>query len=412
MPSLRLAWGRVDYAATDHTTISALFGQDWTPFGSSTLPSLLETTGLGLAFGSLYERAPQARFGFTYNFGGSRSVKFQPEVAVVLPVFGVGPGNALTVSVSSAAGTCTTAAPCTGTVAGAAGVIGGVGIDQQLGFGERQGVDSARPEVQGRLALQFQLDKAPGVAPAQLIVSGMQGERQATVLAAAVPAAFRSAFPTGVQVNSSRAGYSGEIQLPTRYATLIAKYWNGEDLRFYFSGQFGSIFNDTALLVCRVAFTPPARCPAGQAGSVTGFSADASTSVAFGFDATGTAQVAPQRPVRAAGGFINLGLPLSRIFNANPDGRNAGWSLYLHYGIDQAKTRDIVRGGLTPLVRTNKGDLSAATIYYKLNSWVTFGVEGSLYRTRMPSGKFFTFRGIPSREAHDIRAEFGTIFTF
>ena len=40
---------------------------------------------------------------------------------------------------------------------------------------------------------------------------------------------------------------------------------------------------------------------------------------------TGTMLVlAPQRPVRAQGGFTQLGIPLSRIFNANPAGRNAG----------------------------------------------------------------------------------------
>jgi len=52
--SIRLAWGRVDYKFNDKTNFFALFGQDWTPFGSSTLPNLYETTGLGLGFGTLY----------------------------------------------------------------------------------------------------------------------------------------------------------------------------------------------------------------------------------------------------------------------------------------------------------------------------------------------------------------------
>ena len=38
-PSLRLAWGRLDYKANNKNTIFALFGQDWSPFGSSTLPN-------------------------------------------------------------------------------------------------------------------------------------------------------------------------------------------------------------------------------------------------------------------------------------------------------------------------------------------------------------------------------------
>ncbi|MDQ3750019.1 MAG: hypothetical protein M3367_13570 [Acidobacteriota bacterium] len=46
-----------------------------------------------------------------------------------------------------------------------------VNVADQLGFGERQGVDSERPEFQGRFVVQFQLDKAAGVVPAQLIAS-------------------------------------------------------------------------------------------------------------------------------------------------------------------------------------------------------------------------------------------------
>ncbi len=373
---IRLAWARVDYAATDHTTLFALFGQDWTPFGSSTLPNLLETTGLGVGFGTLYERLPQARLGFNHNFGGSRNFKIQPEIAVVLPAFGNVPPV----------------------------------VDNELAFGERQGVDSGRPEVQGRIVFQWQLDKAQGVAPAQIIFSGMQGARTAIVTAAAVPGPFKAAFPTGAKVGSSRYGFTGEFQLPTRYATLIGKYFNGEDLRFYFAGELFSNFNDTF----------------GLTGTVNALSIDGSSTVVFG-NSGGAPVVAPQRPVRAQGGFINLGLPLSRIFNADPAGRNAGWSLYLHYGIDQAKSRD-VRRSVTAVTNRQKSDLAAGTLYYKLNNWVTFAFEQSYYRTRAVAGllslacsppgssvltpAFPLFRGNCAREAHDIRTEFGTIFTF
>src|SRR5712691_4300156 len=201
---IRLAYARIDYAASDHTTLHALFGQDWTPFASSTLPALFETTGLGVGYGTLYERAPQFRAGITHNFGGSRTFKIQPEVAVVLPAFGNLPGNQITV---------------TGTT-----VAGVPGVDNELAFGERQGADSGRPEIQGRLALQFQLDPAKGVAPAQIIVSGMQGRRDAVVVKngvgaavgviGGVPAAFAAAFPRGARTSSSRYGFTGEIQLP------------------------------------------------------------------------------------------------------------------------------------------------------------------------------------------------------
>jgi hypothetical protein len=151
--SIRLAYGRVDHRFSDATSAFALFGQDWTPFGSSTLPASYETTGLGLGFGTLYERAPQFRFGVGHKIGGSRNVFFQPEVATVMPAYGNDPKA----------------------------------IDNQLGYGERQGADSARPEIQGRIVTQWQLDKAPAVAPAQLIFSGEQGDRKALVRAADVP---------------------------------------------------------------------------------------------------------------------------------------------------------------------------------------------------------------------------------
>src|SRR5262249_6568080 len=93
MAGIRLAWARVDYKVTDTTSVHALFGQDWTPFGSSTLPPILETTNLGVGYGTLYERLPQIRGGITHNFGGSRNFKIQPEVAVVLPAYGNLPGN-------------------------------------------------------------------------------------------------------------------------------------------------------------------------------------------------------------------------------------------------------------------------------------------------------------------------------
>jgi len=167
-----------------------LFGQDFTPFGSSTLPAIYETTGLGLGYGTLYERAPQFRFGLGHKIGGSRNVFFQPEFALVMPAYGNDPKA----------------------------------IDNQLGYGERQGADSAKPEIHGRIVTQWQLDKAPGVVPAQLIFSGVHGDRTALVRAADVPLCpaattgcptnekvFQDAFATGAQVSSQRWGYTAEL---------------------------------------------------------------------------------------------------------------------------------------------------------------------------------------------------------
>jgi hypothetical protein len=362
MPSIRLAYVRLDYKAGEKDTFSALFGQDWTPFASSTLPSILETSLVGGGFGTAWERDPQIRFGWTHDFSG---FKLMPEVALVLPSSGDVPAAA--------------------------------NLFNQLGYGERQGPDSARPNVQGRIVGQFQLDHAPGVAPAQIIFSGEQGERKAIVLAANVPAAFKTAFPNGANVTSTSNGWSGEFQLPTRFATLIGKYYTGSDLRWFFAGQFFSNYNDTF----------------GLTGVVTAPSIDGASTVAFGTSG-GTAVVAPERPVRAAGGFVNLGLPLSRIFGADPQSRNSGWSLYLHYGVDFAKARDVRR--FNPTGARNKSALYAGTLYYKLNNWVTFAFEQSLWQTNAIPGTTAPFlplfNGAPARVWRDLRTEGGTIFTF
>ena len=358
--SIRLAWVRIDRRFGENDSAFILFGQDWSPFVSSTMPNMIENTNFGgLGYGAAYTRIPQARFGLLHNFGGSRAVKFGPEIAIVLPAFGNLPSD----------------------------------VANQLAFGERQGADSQQPGVQGRAVLQWQLDKAANVSPAQFIVSFEHARREAIVTAANVPVAFRSAFPSGAEVGSSSNGYSAEIQLPTRFVTLVGKYYNGSDLRFFFAGQFLSNFNDTA----------------GLTSTATATSIDGASTVVFGL-LNGVAVVAPQRPVRAQGGFVQLGFPLSRIFDADPKGRNAGWTAYLYYGDDQAAARDARRFG----GRGTRSDLFSGNLQYKWNQWVTFAYEQGYYRTRADNraGLLPLFRGIPSFTTHNIRSEFAAIFTF
>lgn len=363
-PSIRLAWARIDRRFSENLTAFALFGQDWTPFVSSTLPNTIENTNFGgIGYGAAYQRAPQVRTGFNYNFGGSRSWKFQPEFAIVLPAFGNLPSN----------------------------------VADQLGFGEREGADSNRPSLQGRAVLQWQLDKAEGVSPAELIFSFEHSRRRAIVLAANVPASFAAAFPNGAEVDSTGHGYSAEFQLPTRFATMVGKYYAGSDLRFFFAGQLLSTFNDTS----------------GLTSVATAPSIDGSTNVAFGLS-DGVPVVAPQRPVRGQGGFVQIGFPLSRYFDANPKGRNAGWTAFIYYGFDQAMQRDARR--FSPV--RGRSDLFSGNIQYKLNNWVTFAYEQGYYRTRAANrsvtdfGGLPLFRGIPSYTTHNIRSEFATIFVF
>lgn len=357
-PSLRLAWGRLDYHFNDRNIFSALFGQDWTTFGSSTLPNILETTGLAVGDGTLYERDPQMRVGYTHKSGG---VSFMPEFAIDLPGSGLPPSAA--------------------------------DISNELGYGERQGPDSNRPNYQGRLVTQWQLDHARGVPAAQIIFSAFEGRRTAIVLASAIPANYRATFATGVSTGSKQDGVDAEWQLPTRWFTLVGKVYDGSDLRWFFSGQLYSFFNDTA----------------GLTGTTSVASEDGASNVVLGTNAQGQQVVAPERPVRAAGGFVQLGLPLSRWFDANPAGRDAGWSLYGMYGEDQARERDINRADGV----RHASDALIGTLNYRLNRWVSFSYEESLYTTHAnPEIALPLFRGVHSREWNDVREEGGPIFFF
>jgi hypothetical protein len=359
-PSLRLAWVRIDRRFNDNNSAFALFGQDWSPFVSSTMPNMIENTNFGgIGYGAAYTRIPQARFGLNHKFGGARDFRFEPEFAIVLPAFGDLPTD----------------------------------VANQLAFGERQGADSQQPGVQGRAVFQWQLDRSANVAPAQLIISFEHARRTAIVTAANVPVGFKSAFPSGAEVSSSSNGYSTEFQLPTHLVTVVGKYYNGSDLRFFLAGQLLSNFNDTA----------------GLTSTVTATSIDSASTVVFGL-LNGVPVVAPQRPVRGQGGFIQLGFPLSRIFDADPKGRNAGWTAYVYYGDDQAAARDARRFG----ARGDRSDLFSGNLQYKWNQWVTFAYEQGYYRTRadLRTGPLPLFRGVPSFTTHNIRSEFAAIFTF
>jgi hypothetical protein len=359
-PSLRLAYARMDYHYNKNNTFSALFGQDWTLYGTSTIPNILETTFFGAYYGFLYERDPQMRVGYTHKSGG---FTFMPEFAINLPASGLPPSAA--------------------------------NVSNELGYGERQGPDSDRPNYQARLVGQWQLDHAPGVAPAQIIFSGFKGKRTANVLSSAIPAAYAATFHNGVSASSTQDGWDGEFQLPTRWFTLIGKYYSGSDLRWFFAGQAYSFFNDTA----------------GLTDLATVASDDGASNVVLGTNSSGQQVVAPERPVRAAGGVVQLGLPLSRIFNANPAGRNAGWTFYATYGVDQAKERDVNRAAAS--ASRHGATVAAGTLNYKFDKWISFSFEQSLYTQHANTEEVLPlFRGNPSREWNDVREEGGPVFVF
>jgi len=414
MASIRLAFARLDYAASDNTDLYFEGGQDWVLYGSTILPNILETTQLQAYFGTQYERSPQLQFGLVQKLGGSRNWKFSPAFALSMPSEGNVPADATITSCAIPA----TFVPGTATTIGCTSAVTD-GTANQLGYGERQGSDSNNLEYSARAVLQFQLDPAPAVAPAYIMASGFETHRAAIVLHSAIAApagsdaaevaaydAVKAAFPTGAEDRSE--GYGGQVgvSLPTRWATVVASAYRGGDLRFMFGGQTLSYFSDAG----------------GLTGVVTAPTIDRSGTgtIAFGTNAAGQIVVAPQRAIRAYGGFIQLGLPLSRWFNADPKGHNAGWQLYFNHGLDAvvhsdfAKAKDIGADGAGPYRST----LNAVTLFYRLNPWVQFGFEESLYSSyALPNnaGVFppnTSVAGIPSRTWRDLRSEFGPIFTF
>ena len=403
---LRLAYGRIDWNFSPNSDIFFEAGQDWTIFGSSALMNLFETTFFGAYWGNLYERAPQFRLGLVEKLGGSRNWKLSPEFAIMMPSEGNLPADAVNSTCTTTVDKVTLAATTTCVNA----VVNGLG--NQLGYGERQGADYASPELESRVVLQFQLDKAPGVVPAQILWSGFYTHRQATVLASAVPLCptcaggtktFQNAFPRGVDVTSPGYGNQVAVSLPTRWATLVSSWYYGADLRFFFAGETLSNYNQ----------------PLGLVKTANGLSVDGSSTVVFGLNGSGNPVTAPQKAARGYGGFFQVGFPLSRWFNADPKGRNAGWQAYFEYGLDAAVANDFkfAKGinattGGGPI----KDTIKAVTVFYKMNPWVQFGFEESYYHGLAladTKGVCTTkVAGVPTCGSTDWRTEFGPIFTF
>jgi hypothetical protein len=390
-PQIRLAFVRMDYHASEATDIFFVGGQDWTLFGSGALPNILETTFLGAFWGDIYERSPQLRGGFIQTLNKEHNVKFEPQFGIMMP--------------------------SSGQILKLGTAVGAPGFEGQIGEGEDEGAQSDRPEWEGRAALSFQLDPAKGVAPAQIALSGFWAKRTSIITNASAQATLgelctEAASPYATYCNqgftdsSNLYGTQLTLQLPTRWFTLVGSAYRGGDLRFYFGGQINSYVTDTTGLTnIQGAFVTTDGGPMVAAGNAY-----------LGTNASGQVVVAPQKPVRSFGGFINLGLPLSRWFNANPTGHNAGWQLYFDLGKDQVSNRDLNNPnfiGIAAPLPLAMGKMAAVTLYYKLNPWCQFAFEQSVYATRIKDGlTLYEIAGQPSNEWQDHRTEFGPIFTF
>ena len=428
---LRLAYARADYRATDRTNLFFVGGQDWTLFGSKALPNLLDTTWNAADYGAIYNRSPQFRFGVVQKLGeSSRNFKISPEFAIMMP----SSGQVEKLTFCTLAGL-----DCP------AGVSSTAGLLSQVGEAERQGADSDTAELNAGLTLQFQLDKAPAVAPAQIFWTGMYGRRSSIVpntsqdlIGDEYPTALVAGTPLAKGYTAGSAMYGNQIaaQLPTRWATLVVSGYQGADLRQVLGGQLTTNYTNTidlsAIPLVNANGATPAQFFLGTgadnvAGTLSGFALlGCKINPGAGICPSGNVAVAPEHGVRAYGGFVELGLPLSRWFNANPKGLNAGWQLYLHAGKDQLVRKDAaMQLGLLDGAGPNQigqglgipmigSEFIGATLYYKINQWCAFGLEPTHYGSHaIPElGKFWTIAAKPSRTWQDQRVEFGPIFTF
>src|SRR2546425_7656819 len=253
---IRLAFVRLDTKLGGTVPVFAEFGQDWSLIASS-LPSLFETTGLGVGMGTLYERIPQFKVGVQFHSG---DLKIQPEFAMVLP----------------------------------AAASSGLTDEQRARFGDRAGSESNQPGEEARVVFQFPISHSwSGVAPAQIIVSGhharmneiIPGVAQAATsqICLVTPCTIRTPFPLNPSVpnvgftttttilnatNCSGASctlatlfprgseadnpqniWTTELQLPTPWVTFVGKFYRGNDMRFFFGSQLNDVFSNLHGLV-------------------------------------------------------------------------------------------------------------------------------------------------------------------
>lgn len=428
---LRLAYVRVDYSATPQTSFYFVGGQDWTLFGSKAMPNMLDTTWNAADYGAVYNRSPEFRFGAVQRLGRSANdLKILPEFSIMMP--SSGQVEKLTF--------CTLAA-----VYCPPGVSPTAGFLSQVGEAERQGADSDRPELNAGLTFQFRLSKAAAVAPAQIFWTGMYGRRSSLVPNTAedligdeYPAALVAGTPLSKGFTASSSMYGNQVaaQLPTPWFTLVASAYRGADMRMVLGGQLSTDYTDTTHLFSIPLVNANSSTPApfflgtgtdNVAGTLSGFAAlGCAVNPGAGTCPSADVVVAPQHGVRAYGGFAEIGLPLSRWFNANPKGYNAGWQLFIHGGKDQLVHRDAaMQLGLLDAAGPNQTGQGlgipmigsyfiGGTLYYKINQWCTIGLEPTHYSSRaVPElGSFWTIAGKPSRIWQDQRVEFGPVFTF
>ena len=311
-----------------------------TLFGSTTQPTGLETSQAYGFEGNVQERDPGAVIGTRFDMGGAWDWRVLLEGGLFLP----SGGEPVTGLGSAYAGN--TTVPGQGT----------------LGFGQREGPNSDRPSYQNRTVLEFEPFKGRRIASSYFATSFEYANRTRYWN----PPAQTDGLTFGL--TSATKGYTAETRLAFPGATLLGKYYRGEDLRFYFAGMAQDIFFD------------------GPAPLTT------------------TGPLPTQRPVRAQGGFVQLQLPLSAWFQpANP--RLHGFSMNLMAGYDSAFARDARRAQ-----NRKAQEALNANFLYQYNRFLQFGLE-----TNWEEAVYLGTQGGPQRSGRvgkDLRFEFSTVFVF
>ena len=455
--SLRLAWARID-AKWGNTPVFAEFGQDWTLLGSSTVMDLFETTGFAVGYGNFYERLPQFKVGTQFTAG---KLKIQPEFAVVLGALGDSAlNNANNISLLGATGVATSGqnvqareGAVLGSGSGQPGVQGRIVFDFPLNSGWK-GVPNSELIVSGghtEGTYIVPLGNIPTTGVYSVVAGAINpilttattanttNPNVGVTCSGATPAtgfSIRCYYPNGVDMSVPSNAFSAEVQFPTPWFTLVSKYYRGGDLRFMFGGILTTAFRATTVgpggaVVAPFAIpgstnivtcTNAATCSTTLATSATTVpqtvlanSGDAVTFSAVGgaTAGTGSAVVDPYRPIRGQGGLVQLSFPLSRIFHANPDGLNSGWQLFMAYGIDSAFARDNRNSGAALGGNgLNRTDYVPISLRYRVNKWMQIVNEVTWYDTRTADAVRVQVNGVNAHVNHDIRQEFGTIFTF
>ncbi len=335
--SIREAW--VQLNSVNHPFFIRL-GQAPTLFGSTTQPTGVETTFSYGFQGNIQQRDPGAVVGTRIDLGGA----WDSRILLDGGLFLASGGEAVNGLTSAYAGS--SPAPGQGTI----------------GFGQREGADADRPSSQTRMMYEFEPFKGRRLAASWIGGSAEYAERTRYF-----QPPFQTAGMTFATTSASK-GYTAEMGLVTPIGNVLAKYYRGDDLRFYLGGLAQDIYYD------------------GPSPLTT------------------TGAIPAQRPVRSQGGFLQLQLPLSAWMQPrNP--RLQGFSLNLMAGYDSAFSRDAIRAA----ARKAQEALTASFVYQYNRFW-QIALEANNSELI-----YLTVQGGPAfngRVGRNVRFEFANTFTF